>query len=409
MSNHALTDFHFHVPFSFTGTVDRENAIVRGVALITGGITAEGHDLEVDDTTIQQIFDCAVKAVKVPVKLNHGAGVEMLNGYLTNFHLDGNKPRGDWHLLKSHEETPSMLERAEVMPECFGMSVAFRGAGEKIKGGKMAARCKKLLAVDCVTQPAANPEGLFSVDSRRKGMAEEPTQKTGAEPTLADIKTALDSINARLDAQDKFNESLVASMEEPTLEELAAMSDEELTALGLTREEVEAAIAAEGGGEPAPAAGVTKGGGSELAALQKQVVSLQAKFKSMEMAAEQEEVDNAFAVIATKAEALGVKNAELVELAAKQETEIKALRLSLKSGARGVAPSQEGKHLFGVKDAPEGSFAALLNAKVEELKTGGKHTELQARSEAVKFCVRNYPTEYAEHRQNGGKIEFASK
>jgi len=410
MSKDALTDFCFHVPFSFTGTVDRENAIVRGVALITGGVTAEGHDLEVDDTTIQQIFNCAVKAVKVPVKLNHGAGVEMLNGYLSNFHLDGNKPRGDWHLLKSHEETPSMLERAEVMPECFGMSVAFKGAGEKIKGGKMAARCTKLLAVDCVTQPAANPEGLFSVDSARKGMAEEPTKKTGAEPTLADVMAELQSMRAELDAQKQFNEQLLASMEEPTLEDLAAMSDEQLTALGLTREEVEAALAEDQGAARAPAASAAPGGaGSELATLQKQVISLQSKFKSMEMAAEQEEVDNAFAVIATKAEALGAKNAELVELAAQKDTEIAALRLSLKTGARGVAPSQEGKTLFGAKDAPAGSFAALLTAKVEELKTGGKLTELQARSQAVQFCVKNHPNEYAEHRANGGTIEFGTK
>jgi hypothetical protein len=34
---------------------------------------------------------------------------------------------GDWHLLKSHEEYETMLERAERMPECFGMSAAFMG------------------------------------------------------------------------------------------------------------------------------------------------------------------------------------------------------------------------------------------------------------------------------------------
>ncbi|MEA3210349.1 MAG: hypothetical protein QOE70_3406 [Chthoniobacter sp.] len=55
---------------------------------------------------------------------------------------------------------PKMLERAERMPECFGMSVKFKGGGEK-KGLKKFARAEKLISVDCLTQPAANTEGLI--------------------------------------------------------------------------------------------------------------------------------------------------------------------------------------------------------------------------------------------------------
>ena len=82
---------------------------------------------------------------------------------------------GDWHLLKSHEEYETMLERAERMPACFGMSAAFMGE-EESAGGRRLARCEELIAFDCVAQPAAMPSGLFAaknvarVDSQSRGI-----------------------------------------------------------------------------------------------------------------------------------------------------------------------------------------------------------------------------------------------
>lgn len=157
-----MQNIRFHVQ-NTASQVDQANSVIRDVSLITGGIVAEGHDLHVDATTLTQILLAAQKAGQVPVKLNHGSGVENVCGYLDNFRLsdEGNKVLGDWHLLKSHEETPMMLERAERMPGCFGLSVAFKGKGVEI-GGKKVARCEELKAVDCVASPAANPDGLFS-------------------------------------------------------------------------------------------------------------------------------------------------------------------------------------------------------------------------------------------------------
>src|ERR1051325_8523470 len=91
-----------------------------------------------------------------------------------------------------------MLERAHVMPECFGLSVKFKGGGEK-KGAKKFARAEKLISVDCVTQPAANPEGLFSakrpgqLTALLRGMRTRKTNPQGeaSEPTLADIAELL--------------------------------------------------------------------------------------------------------------------------------------------------------------------------------------------------------------------------
>ena len=100
----AQETFKFEVALDFVqGDVDRANKVIRGVALITGNLTAEGHDLEVDSTTLQQVLTCATAMKQVPVKLDHGSGVKEICGYTDNHRIDGNKVRGDWHLLKSHE------------------------------------------------------------------------------------------------------------------------------------------------------------------------------------------------------------------------------------------------------------------------------------------------------------------
>ena len=169
----------FHTPFA-ASRVDRANGIIREVGLITSGVKARGHELHVDDTTLAQMLSCANTRGKVPVKLNHPSAIENVCGYVTNFAIKGGKLVGDWHLLKSHEEYETMLERAERMPECFGMSAAFMGE-EETAGGRRLARCEELIAFDCVAQPAAMPSGLFAaknaarVGSQTGGMSK-PTE-----------------------------------------------------------------------------------------------------------------------------------------------------------------------------------------------------------------------------------------
>jgi hypothetical protein len=214
----------FHVPFS--GTVDFDNAIIRDVAVITGDVEAEGHDLVVDATTVKQLHPLAKK--KVPVNLDHGSGIKDTCGFLTNFHIDDNKLRADWHLLKSHDETPKMLERADVMPECFGLSVKFKGGGEK-KGMKKFARADKLISVDCVAQPAANPEGLFSakrpgqLTARLRDMAKAKTNPNGDSgvPTLEELLQAyqeqaeiIAELGTRLEAAEQFQNEVTSQLQD---------------------------------------------------------------------------------------------------------------------------------------------------------------------------------------------------
>lgn len=222
------------------GVVDTDKAVISGVSMITGDVTAKGHDLEVDDTTLKQILLCAKAKGKVPVKTNHGSGVDSVNGYLENFEIVGGKLRGNWHLLKSYPQTAQLLEMASRMPESVGLSVAFHGTpetadgrkvfsekdpkselvvdytlgvkGEKVPlkaGEKKFARCSELVSTDLVASPAANPDGMFSsrsVDKGNEGMAKPSTSTPAAnavpaaEPTLADVMKAIQGLSGRIEA-----------------------------------------------------------------------------------------------------------------------------------------------------------------------------------------------------------------
>ena len=155
-----MKNYSFHTP-NTASAVDRQQHLIKGVSLISKG-EAEGHGLTVDDVCLNQILASAIEAEKIPVRLDHGSGIEKLCGFLSNFRKSGDKIVGDWKLLSSHPETPLMEERAETMPGCWGLSVAFAGGSESI-GGKKYARCSSLKSVDAVSSPAANPSGLFSV------------------------------------------------------------------------------------------------------------------------------------------------------------------------------------------------------------------------------------------------------
>ncbi|MEA3210348.1 MAG: hypothetical protein QOE70_3405 [Chthoniobacter sp.] len=74
-------EIFFHVPFQ--GTVDFDEAIIRDVAVITGDIEAEGHDLIVRWHDRQAASRACEE--EVPVNLDHGSGIKDTCGFLTNF------------------------------------------------------------------------------------------------------------------------------------------------------------------------------------------------------------------------------------------------------------------------------------------------------------------------------------
>jgi hypothetical protein len=223
------------------GKVDTANNVIRDVCMITGGLEAKGHGLQVDATTLKQIHECSEKKAKVPVRLDHGSGIKDTDGYLTNFRIIGNKVTADWHLLENHAETPKMLEMAARQPETFGLSVAFHGDPET-KDGKTVyldektkafytlgdrgakkflqpkdtrhARCTAMASCDVVTAPAACPGGLFSarVDTTRFDMPEEaaPTQQE-ANP-LDTILAKLEAMEARFTEHEDAIEQIISHL-----------------------------------------------------------------------------------------------------------------------------------------------------------------------------------------------------
>jgi len=413
---------------SISGRVDREAGIIRGAAVITGGVTARGHDLEVDDTTLEQIVTCGNTKGRVQVKLNHKdpQALQSICGYLEGFRREGNKVVADWHLLKSHEEFGALMERATRMPDCFGLSAAFAGPpkGEKRKDGKQAARCEELLAVDCVAMPAANPAGLFeaAVDTQRKGkpMNDKIEQNEGAspEPTLAEViaavqelqevVTAVSNRQAEVDALIEANSPL--SMDE--LAELDAMSDEQLAEQGVSREELNNLIAnvvaeegegqgeGEGEGELVGAeAGSGQGNdsadaggsGTALSALQRRIVELEGKLAVQAQDNEAAQIQHAFDVLEEKQQALIAQNESLQ-------------RIVKMHGIKPATAGTESVKMFSGEGATE--FARIVSTKATELEAGGKE-KATARAEAVRFAIKSNPRAYAESLSARGLIKLA--
>ncbi|MFN7138866.1 MAG: hypothetical protein ACK4UN_05975 [Limisphaerales bacterium] len=152
----------FRATTAAKGRIDATRGVITGVSVITEG-PAIGHNLEIDGTTLKQVKACAdAFAGGVKVKTNHGSGFESIVGHLKSFSIAGNKTIADLHLLKNHPDFKKLVEMAQTMPECFGLSISFSGVRETING-KQYARCSELYSVDLVDSPAANPTGLFSV------------------------------------------------------------------------------------------------------------------------------------------------------------------------------------------------------------------------------------------------------
>lgn len=151
--------------------VDRETGVISGVSVISVG-EAKGHGMFVDATTLEQVKLSAEQHEDgVKVKTDHWSGFNGIVGVIKNFQIDGDKLRGDLHLLENHEAREKVLEMAEKMPSQFGISISFSGEAETkavesdgITREMKFARCESLEACDLVDSPAANKDGLFSAD-----------------------------------------------------------------------------------------------------------------------------------------------------------------------------------------------------------------------------------------------------
>lgn len=352
--------------------VDRKNAVIHGVSVITNGVTARGHNLEVDDKTLEQLLECAQNKGKVPVKYNHGSGVDSVGGYLFNFRIEGDKLKADWQLMESHDETPKTLERANKMPECFGLSAAFMGK-EEDRGGKKFARCTELISVDCVAQPAANPDGLFSarVDRLMGNMSDHAQKTESQEDRIEKLLAAIESQNERINQLAAFNEELVnyfAEAEDGDEDEDEDDGDEDED-----EEDVE----------------VEDEGGEELSAVEQALVHLERKASDSLKREKNAQEEHAFAVIEAKI-------AELVELNEKLAVENQALATALTTANGQIAKTgvETKVRLFSADPNKD-----KWEARVTELMESGKK-----QTEAIELAMKEDPEAYTEHLVRIGSL-----
>lgn len=186
------------------GRIDEESGVIRGVSLITMG-DAKGHGLIVDQKTLDQL-KVSLDGTPNPgikAKLNHRSGVEAVFGYINNFSIQGNKLKGDLNLLRNHKDYNQTMEQISTMPGQIGLSVAFQGDKESGGDGKIYARCKRIISVDLVADPAANPDGMFEtkVDNNYYNMNEPEVSENKVEELLH-------SINERLAGLEGFQGDL---------------------------------------------------------------------------------------------------------------------------------------------------------------------------------------------------------
>lgn len=423
--------FHNAQAFSgLTGVVDHNNATIHGVSLITSNMEAEGHGLYVDNKTVDQLFDLAKSMGKLPVTMDHEGGINEVNGYIHNFRKDGNHLRGDWCLLKTHEDTATMLERAERQPGTFGLSVAFKGPSKGVtEGGKSRARAEKLLSADVVKRPACNPNGLFAAKDEPISLSKKDetvdTDKNGmAEITNEQIYELLSQLSQKVDAQEQIISQLQNGQQEDgidadTLLSLHNASDEELAELGLTRDEVDAAVndavtsgelsyegdaqGEEGGEEGSASAGVEggvaagemaaagAGEGASFAALQKELISLKAKINAKEASEKSQAEAIEFAEIESKIDILAAQRDEAIALSEGLAARCEALELAYRTGTRPVTAGVDtGVRLFGANH--EGELHPF-QARIKQL-VADKTCKSEA--EAIQFASKENPASHKD-------------
>jgi hypothetical protein len=152
----------FNIRTDKFASVSADSNVITGVSVITEG-PALGHGVQIDGQTLLQVKECAEGyANGLKVKMTHEGDAGDIIGRLTNFRIDGAQLLADLYLLKSSPLRDYIIELAETIPDTFGLSIAFSGPTEEVEG-QYFARCAEIYSADLVSEPAANPSGLFDV------------------------------------------------------------------------------------------------------------------------------------------------------------------------------------------------------------------------------------------------------
>jgi hypothetical protein len=209
------------------------------VSILTVG-EAKGHNLLIDQTSLEQALAVALSMKRIKVTMGHGAEVSGILGYIDGFKIEGDRLMGDLTLFNTNE-AQFVQHLANVLPEGFGLSLTFSGVPEQVAGDRFA-RVDEIFDISVVSTPAANNAGLFSaftaVDMKKLQMNEAPVEvkKELSEPAVVAVPApeapvvetpaVVEAPKAELAEMpaDKPEEK----MAEPTLIDIAAMLTEVL-------------------------------------------------------------------------------------------------------------------------------------------------------------------------------------
>lgn len=214
---------------------------LSNVSILTVG-EAKGHNLLIDQTSLEQALSVAQSMKRIKVTMGHGAPVTGILGYMDGFRIDGERLLGDLTLFNTNE-AQFVQHLAQVLPEGFGMSLTFSGVPEVINGDRFA-RVTEIYDCSIVSEPAANPAGMFSafcaVDMKKLQMkdASVEVKKELSEPAVAVAPVAeapavvapVETPKAELAeaVAEKPMDKPEEKMAEPTLSDIAAMLTEVL-------------------------------------------------------------------------------------------------------------------------------------------------------------------------------------
>jgi hypothetical protein len=359
------------------GRVDEKTGKIKGVSLITEG-KAKGHELMIDSETLKQL-ECAFNEVKNPgvkAKLNHRSGVEAVFGYISNVRVEGPKLLGDLNMLKAHRDYAQTMEQIQTMPSQIGFSVAFQGKGHPDASGQKVARCKDLISVDLVPEPAANPTGLFEAKVDKEVVYMESDEPVSNEDIMAVLAGLGDRIEGIEDFNDELAEGIEAELsdvddEEEEYEDDDSEEEEEYDD-GYGEEEAEYVTAGSNESYEAP---------EEYSAINDALTFLEAKAGAALEAEEEANVDGVFSGIEDKVESL-------VEYTTELEAHNDALQEALETAGQQMAPTGSSADIFLSNNSNgESNFEHI----VQTLKHNGTSAK-----EAVELAVKESPH---THRQ----------
>lgn len=160
---------------------------LKNVSILTIG-EARGHNLLIDEKSLEQALAVAQSMKRIKVTMGHGAPVTGILGYIDGFRIEEERLMGDLTLFNTNE-AQFVQHLAQVLPEGFGMSLTFSGVPEEVAGNRFA-RVTEIYDCSIVSEPAANPAGMFSafsaVDMKKLQMNEAPVEvkKELSEPAV---------------------------------------------------------------------------------------------------------------------------------------------------------------------------------------------------------------------------------